>query len=243
MSAKAGGGSGSRGSSQSNSSARAAIKRATAAKTSSGGGSGSGEATQEHLAGSEDVLMDAQSQATELLSSLGISAGSPASKHGLDTRLSESPVSGAEGSGTPRAGLRPGGAGGQVTKWKVTVQQATRPAHCSRCKQVFGTGDIRLQSSKNAKAGHHYHMGCVDALLPPSLDEIEGAEELEDEPQDRLIGFISQRATDGGASTATTQEPDSGGSPLDDFDEEHTPIATIAGIARWDWWDSISWNL
>ena len=85
-------------------------------------------------------------------------------------------------------------------------------------------------------------MGCVDALLPPFLEEIEGAEGLADEPRDRLIGFISQRATDGGASTATTQEPDSGGSPLGDFDEDYMPMVTVAGIVGWDWWDSISWD-
>ena len=145
-SAKSGGDIGNRGSIK--------IKKATAA----------GDATQDHLGRNEDERMDAQSQATEILSSLGISAGSPASKQDLGTHLAGFPVSGAEGSVTPRAGLRPGGAGGQITKWKVTVQQATRPAHCSRCKQVFGAGDIRLQSSKNAKAGHHYHMGCVLTL-------------------------------------------------------------------------------
>ena len=29
---------------------------------------------------------------------------------------------------------------------------------------------------------------------------------------------------------------------MGDFDEDHMPMATVAGIAGWDWWDSISWD-
>ncbi len=181
------------------------------------------DSRDKHLGESADVDMSAQPR-------------TPSDFPMAGTENSQTPT---QGSVTPKTGLRPSGTGGQVTKWKVTVQKATRPAHCSRCKDVFGAGDIRLQSCKNSKAGHHFHMACVDTHLPPFLDEIEGAEELGDEAQSRLIGFISQRAEEG-ESQATTQEPDSGGAPLGDFESEPTPMAMIAGIAGWDWWDSVT---
>ena len=69
--------------------------------------------------------------------------------------------------GTPPTGNR-------IRSWRVNTQTArAKHACCTRCKQTFDAGALRLQAVRaneittgNRNTGRYFHTHCVDAILP-----------------------------------------------------------------------------
>ena len=82
--------------------------------------------------------------------------------------------------------------GRRVAKWRVSAQpDRARPAHCQRCKEQLHPGTLRLHSAANrGVANRFWHLGCLDATLPPAA-ALEGYPQLSTDQQEDLRAGLS----------------------------------------------------
>ena len=87
--------------------------------------------------------------------------------------------------------------GNGTWKWKISVQPpGARRAACPKCKHNFDQGELRLGSAAGNKS--QFHMGCLDADLPP-VEGMAGWDSLSPHEQGQAHSqYTAFRTTRGG---------------------------------------------
>ena len=92
--------------------------------------------------------------------------------------------------------------GNRIKLWRVTPQaERANRASCTRCKQTFNAGDLRLQAVRgneiatgNRNMGRYFHPHCVDAMLPAART-ITGFDMLPEDERQALLKAVQNNHT------------------------------------------------